>query len=198
MRGLVRAPLWLIVVLLLAAIGVGVYGYFTTPLPLGLSSVIRTPGGESAFPAPVPTAATAGARTPAGQPLVLGATSVAVQSVLRNQDLTTTKGGPPGVYTILDVLIQNAGTSPITPKPGDFQLQDERGRTYAIDPEATRSVNSAARRRLLFDASVPPSGTFSTLLAFETPGDAASFTLRVSVGYGDLELPASPTPSATH
>jgi hypothetical protein len=138
-------------------------------------------------------------RTPAGQPRVLGATSVAVQSVLRNQDLSASKGGgPPGIYTVVDVLIENAGSMPLTPKPGDFQLQDERGRTYAIDPEATRNVNSAAKRRVLFEASVPPTSTFSTLLAFETPSDGASFTLRVSVGYGDLELPASPTPTTAH
>ena len=31
--------------------------------------------------------------------------------------------------------------------------------------------------------------TFPTLLAFETPADATSFALRVSRGYGDLELP---------
>jgi len=190
MRGLVRAPLWLIVLLLLAAIGVGVYAYFTTPLPLGLSSVVRTPGGESAFPTPVPSVAPVGARTPAGQALVLGATSVVVQSVLRNQDLTANnRGGPPGLYTVLDVTIQNAGTMPLMPKPTDFLLQDDRGRIYAIDPEATRAVNSSARRRILFDASVPPTANLQTLLAFETPVDASALTLRVNLGYGDLELP---------
>ena len=37
-----RAPLWLILLIVLAIVGLGVYGYFTTPLPLGLSSVIRS------------------------------------------------------------------------------------------------------------------------------------------------------------
>jgi Domain of unknown function (DUF4352) len=174
----------------LAAVGVGVYAYFTTPLPMGLSSVVRTPGGESSMPTPGPTVAPVGARTPAGQALVLGATSVAVQTVQRNQDLTANnRGGPPGLYTVLDVTIQNAGTMPLTPKPTDFQLSDDRGRTYAIDSEATRAVNSAARRRVLFDASVPPTANLQTLLAFETPSDASALTLRVSLGYGDLELP---------
>jgi hypothetical protein len=191
MRGLVRAPLWLIVLLLLAAIGVGVYAYFTAPLPLGLSSVVRTPGGEVASGPTSPTLVTSvGARTPAGQPLILGATSVAVQSVLRNQDLTANnRGGPPGFYTVLDLMIQNAGAAPLTPKATDFLLQDDRGRTYAVDPEATRSVNSTAHRRLLFDASVPPTSSLQTLLAFETTTDATTFTLRVNLGYGDLELP---------
>jgi hypothetical protein len=115
---------------------------------------------------------------------------VAVQTVLRNQDLTANnRGGPPGLYTVLDVMIQNGGSSPLTPKPTDFQLQDDRGRTYAIDPEATRSVNSSAHRRVLFDASVPPTASLQTLLAFETAADATSLTLRVNLGYGDLELP---------
>src|SRR5258708_18856236 len=189
MRGLVRAPLWLIALLLLAAIGVGAYAYFTTPLPLGLSSVVRTPGGDAALPRPVPTSGPVGARTAAGQPLVLGATSVAVQSVLRNQDLTANnRGGPAGLYTVLDVMIQNAGTAPLTPKPTDFWLLDDRGRTYAIDTEATRSVNGSARRRVLFDASVPPTASLQTLLAFETAADASTLTLRVNLGYGDLEL----------
>jgi hypothetical protein len=66
---------------------------------------------------------------------------------------------------------------------------DDRGRSYAIDSEATRSVNSTGKRRLLFDASVPPSGSLNTLLAFETPVDANALVLRVNLGYGDVELP---------
>jgi hypothetical protein len=189
----IRAPLWLIVLLLLAAIGIGVYAYFTTPLPFGLSSVIRTPGGR-AVPAqgPTPVAPAAGPRTPAGQALALGAASVSVQSILRNQDLATGgRGGPAGAFTVVDIVVQNAGTEPLTPKPADFRLLDDRGRVYAIDAEATRSVNSTGRRRVLFDASVPPSGSLSTLLAFETPADANPLLLRVSLGYGDLELQTS-------
>jgi hypothetical protein len=186
---LVRAPLWLIGVLLMAAVVVGVYAYFTTPLPFGLSGVIRTPGGEAALPTAVATPALVGARTPAGQPLVLGATSVAVQSVLRNQDLAANnRGGPPGTFTVLDVMIQNGGALPLAPKVSDFQLMDDRGRTYAVDSDATRSVNATARRRVLFDAGVPPTASLQTLLAFETPADAGALTLRVSLGYGDLEL----------
>jgi hypothetical protein len=191
MRGLVRAPLWLIVLLLLAAIGVGVYAYFTTPLPFGLGTVVRTPGGEGGLGSTsAPTAAPVGARTPAGQSLVLGATSIAVQSVLRNQDLAANnRGGPPGVYTVVDLTIQNAGSMPLAPKATDFLLQDERGRTYAVDPEATRSVNTNAHRRQLFEAGVPPTASLQTLLAFETAADATMFTLRVNLGYGELELP---------
>jgi hypothetical protein len=178
---------WLILLLLLAAIGVGVYAYYTTPLPYGLSSVIRTPAGE-AVPTPVPTAV--GARTSAGQALVLGATSISVQAIQRNQDLATGgRGGPPGSFTVIDLLVRNSGTEPLTPKPEDFRLMDDLGRTYAVDPEATRSVNSTGHRRVLFDASVPPTGAVATLLAFETPPDIAAVTLRVTLGYGDLELP---------
>jgi hypothetical protein len=188
---LVRAPLWLIVVLILAAVGIGVYGYFTTPLPFGLSSVVRTPGGEAgAAPTPIASAAPAGVRTAAGQPLVLGATSVVVQSIQRNVDLAANgRGGPVGSFTVVDIVLQNAGTEPLTPKAADFRLMDDRGRSYAIDSEATRSINSTGKRRVLFDASVPPTGTLNTMLAFETPADANAFLLRVNLGYGDLELP---------
>jgi hypothetical protein len=187
----IRAPLWLIVLLLLAAIGIGVYAYFTTPLPLGLSSVIRTPGGE-AVPVPGATSVVAppGSRTPAGRALALGATSVTVQSVLRNQDLAGGgRSGPVGSFTVVDIIVQNAGTEPVTPRPTDFRLMDDRGRVYAVDAEATRSVNANGHRRVLFDASVPPTGSLETLLAFETPADATPLLLRVTLGYGDLELP---------
>ena len=187
---MVRAPLWLIAVLLIAAIGVGVYAYYTTPLPLGLSSVVRTPGGDAAA-ALTPTAAPAPTgRTPPGQALVLGATSVTVRSVVRNQAL------PMGTFTVVDVTLQNFGSQPLTPQPSAFQLVDESGRVYAVDTEATRSANTTSHRRVVFDASVPPTGTLNTLLAFETPADATSLTLRVSLGYGELELPAA-TAAAT-
>ncbi len=89
---------------------------------------------------------------------------------------------------MVDIVVQNAGTEPLTPKPTDFRLMDDRGRIYAIDTEATRSVNTTGHRRVLFDASVPPSGSLATLLAFETPADAVPLLLRVTFGYGDLEL----------
>jgi len=175
-----------------AAIFVGVYAYFTTPLPYGLSSVIRTPGGASQPESPLPTqtAAAANARASAGQPLLLGAASVLVQSVQRNQDLTiNNRGGPPGTFTVLDVVLQNSGAEPLSPAPSNFRLLDERGRVFAIDAEATRSTNSVAHRRNLFDASVPPGGQLSTYLAFETPPDSNASSLRVQMGYGEAELP---------
>jgi hypothetical protein len=36
---------------------------------------------------------------------------------------------------------------------------------------------------------VPPGGRISTLLAFETPVDIGALTLRVNLGYGEVELP---------
>jgi hypothetical protein len=58
-----------------------------------------------------------------------------------------------------------------------------------VDLEATRSVNTAAKHRVVFDASVPPGGRAVTLLAFETSADANALTLRVRLGYGEVELP---------
>lgn len=177
-------------VLLLAAIGVGVYAYFTTPLPLGLNSVIRTPGGDLNLPpTPLPVPTAVGERTAAGQALVLGALRVTAQSVLTNQDLAANnRGGPPGSFVLVDLVLQNSGTSPVTPKPTDFQLVDGAGRVYAVDVEATRSANVSARRRVIFDASVPPTSTVETVLAFETPPNPTGLVLRVTTGYGDLEL----------
>jgi hypothetical protein len=193
MRGLIRAPLWLIGLLLLAAIVVGVYAYFTTPLPYGLSAVVHTPGGGPASAggaASTQIATAANARAAAGQPLTLGAASVVVQALQRNQDLTTNgRGGPPGSFTVVDVVLQNVGAEPLTLQPIDFRLLDDRGRSFAVDAEATRSTNTFAHRRTLFDASVPPGGELATYLAFETPGDTNAQTLRVTLGYGDLELP---------
>src|SRR5205823_36814 len=69
---IMRAPLWFVMLLILAAIGVGVYAYFTTPLPLGLGALIRTPAGDAAgTPVPTVSAIVAAARASAGQPLVL-------------------------------------------------------------------------------------------------------------------------------
>lgn len=188
-----RAPLWLILLIVLAIVGLGVYGYFTTPLPLGLSSVIRTPGGSNvATPTGTAVGVPAGARTAAGQPLVLGATSVVVQTVQRNQDLAAGgrgPAGPAGLFTLVLIELQNGGSEPLTPQTADFRLVDDRGRVYAVDPEATRSVNVVGKHRYLFEASVPPGGRLATLLAFETAADATALTLRVRLGYGDVELP---------
>ena len=186
---LMRAPLWLILLMVLAIVGIGVYGYFTTPLPLGLSSVIRTPGGSNVTPSSTATGTPAGARTAAGQPLVLGATNVVVQTVQRSQDLSAGGRGPAGVFTLVQIELQNSGSEPLTPQTADFRLVDDRGRTYAVDTEATRSANASSKHRYLFDASVPPGARLSTLLAFETASDANTLTLRVKLGYGDVELP---------
>jgi hypothetical protein len=187
---MLRAPLWLIVVIVLAIVGLGVYGYFTTPLPLGLSSVIRTPGGSNtASPSTTTVGVPAGARTAAGQPLVLGATNVVVQNVQRNQDLTAGGRGPAGSFTVVQIELQNGGSEPLVPLAADFRLIDDRGRLYAVDTEATRTVNIAAKHRDIFDASVPPGGRTATLLAFETAPDANALTLRVRLGYGEVELP---------
>jgi hypothetical protein len=190
MREPMRAPLWLILLIVLAIVGIGVYGYFTTPLPLGLSSVIRTPGGSNvAAPSSTAVSAPAGARTAAGQPLVLGATNVVVQTVQRGQDLSAGGRGPAGMFTLVLIELQNGGSEPLTPQTADFRLVDDRGRVYAIDAEATRSVNVAGKHRYLFEASVPPGARLATLLAFETAADANALTLRVKLGYGDVELP---------
>ena len=184
-----RAPPWLIALLILVIVGVGIYGYFTTPLPFGLSAVIRTPGGGNITPPPGSPPAAAGTRTGVGQPLVLGAATVVIQTTTRNQDVAATSRGPAGSFTVILLELQNGGTEPLTPKADDFRLVDDRGRRYAVDLEATRAVNATARHRVLFDATVPPSGRVMTLLAFETPADVGALTLRVALGYGEVELP---------
>jgi hypothetical protein len=185
-----RAPVWLIALLVLVIVGVGVYGYFTTPLPFGLNSVIRTPGGANVPQAP---AGPAPARTAAGQPLLLGALTVTVEAVQRNQNLfgggesgNASAGGP---FTVVQIGMANAGNQSITMQAADFQLVDDRGRSYALDSEATRMACQAARRRSPFDATVPPGGRLETALAFETAPDAATLSLHVSLGYGEVELP---------
>jgi hypothetical protein len=191
---LIRAPLWLIGVLIAAAIVVGVYAYLTTPLPYGLGELVSTPGGANAPVRAVATqvAATSPGHAPVGQPLALGAASVIVTSIARNQDLTTGgRGGPPGSFTVVDLQLANAGTEPLRPAMADFRLLDDRGRTYAVDAEATRSTNSFGHRRDVFQASVPPGARIETYLAFETTPDANPQTLRVAMGYGDAALPAA-------
>lgn len=186
-----RAPIWLILLLVLVIVGVGVYGYFTTPLPLGLGSILRTPGSANAPATSTAVGVPAGARTAAGQPLVLGATNVIVLAVQRNQDLTGggRSAAPSGSFTVVQVELHNDGSEPLMPQVTDFRLVDDRGRLYAIDLEATRAVNATSRHRVVFDASVPPGGRLLTLLAFETAPDANALTLRVRLGYGEVELP---------
>jgi hypothetical protein len=185
-----RAPAWLIALLVLLIVGIGVYGYFTTPLPFGLSSMIRTPGGSNA---PQTAVGATPARTAAGQPLLLGALTVTVEAVQRNQDLfgggergNAAAGGP---FTVVQIGMANAGNQSITMQAGDFSLVDDRGRSYAIDTEATRMASQAGRRRSPFDATVPPGGRLETALAFQTAADAGSLSLHVSLGYGEVELP---------
>jgi hypothetical protein len=182
-----RTPLWVFVLLVLVIIGVGVYAFFTTPLPFGLSSVIRTPGGVNV--APVAPSGPQGTRTAAGQTLVLGSTSIMVEAVQRNQDLATGGRGPAGSFTVIQISIQNDGGTSLVPQASDFLLVDEQGRTYRLDQEATRSVNTAAKHRAAFDATVPPGGRTTTLLAFEMAPDATPVGLRVTLGSGDVELP---------
>jgi Domain of unknown function (DUF4352) len=187
-----RAPVWLIALLVLLIVGIGVYGYFTTPLPLGLNSVIRTPGGAN-LPQGANGPGASPARTAAGQPLQLGALTVSVETVQRNQNVfgggesgNASAGGP---FTVVQVGMANAGNQSITMQASDFRLVDDRGRTYAVDAEATRMACQAARRRSPFDATVPPGGRLETALAFETAPDANTLSLHVALGYGEVELP---------
>jgi Domain of unknown function (DUF4352) len=186
---LIRAPLWFIGLLIIIAIGVGVYAYLTTPLPFGLSNVIRTPAGGAALPVSSSTP-TVGARAGVGQPLALGAVGVSVVAIQHNQDLTTENhGGPPGLFTVVDLQVQNTGAEPITVQPANFRLVDDQGRVYAIDTEATRSENAFGHRRNIFDVSVPPGGATTTFLAFQTTPNTNPASLRVQLGYGELQLP---------
>jgi hypothetical protein len=166
-----------------------VYGYFTTPLPFGLSSVIRTPGAVNTGPQGAAVGVPAGSRTTAGQPLVLGSTNVVIQAVQRNQDLSAGGRGPVGAFTLVQVELQNDGSEPLTPQVSDFRLVDDRGRLFAVDLEATRAVNASSKHRVVFDGSVPPGGRVATVLVFETAADANALTLRVKLGSGEVELP---------
>jgi len=120
---------------------------------------------------------------------VLGATNVTIQVAQRNQDVAASSRGPAGSFTVLQLELLNGGTEPLTPKLDDFRLIDDRGRRFAVDLEATRAVNTTTRHRVVFDASVPPGGRVITLLAFETPTDIGALSLRVNLGYGEVELP---------
>ncbi len=115
-----------------------------------------------------------------------------VTSIARNQDLTAEgRGGPPGSFTLVDVQLGNGGSEPLTPTIADFRLIDDRGRSYAVDAEATRSTNAFNHRRDVFQSSVPPGGRVATFLAFETTADTNPQTLRVVMGYGEAALPAA-------
>src|SRR5918911_1156875 len=163
---LTRAPQRVLVGGALLVVALLVYGYFTQPLPFGLSGVVRTPGAGSAATTGGPVAPSA--RAGAGQPLTLGVVSVVVDGVQRNQNLATgQERGPAGAFTVVQLQIQNSGTEPVTLQPSDFRLVDDRGRAYAVDVEATRAAAQAARRRYPFEATVPPGGRLPTTLAFE-------------------------------
>jgi Domain of unknown function (DUF4352) len=182
-----RAPPRLVITAVLIVLGLLVYGYFTQPLPLGLSSVVRNPGATSgASGGSVPPTARAGA----GQPLTLGAVTVAIDSVDRNQDLSTgATHGPPGAFTLVQLHIQNGGSASLTLQPTDFELVDDRARAYAVDVEATRAAAQVGRRRYPFEATVPPGSRLSTVLAFEPGADSSNLALRATLGYGEVALP---------
>jgi hypothetical protein len=183
-----RAPPRLVIGGILIVLALLVYGFFTQPLPFGLSSVVRNPGASSSPSASAPVQATA--RTSAGQPLSLGAVTVAIESVDRNQDLTSGQiHGPPGAFTLVQLQIQNSGSESITPQPSDFVLVDDRGRTYAVDIEATRAAAGAEKRRYPFEATVPPGSRLETVLAFEPASDSSNLALRATLGYGEVALP---------
>lgn len=182
-------PLWAVAAVFILLVGLGVYGYFTQPLPFGLSGVVNNPGGQAARPVQVPAQQAPGARVSATQPLGLGAVTVGVLGVQRGQNLTTRERGPAAAYTVALVVIQNGGLEPLVIQPAAFSLIDERGRRYAVDLEASRAAAVAAQKRAPFESTVPPGGRLETTLAFETAPDAGALTLRVSLGYGEVELP---------
>lgn len=182
-------PSWVIAAALILLVGLGVYGFFTQPLPFGLSSVVNNPGGQAARPAQAPVQQAPGARVGATQPLGLGAVTVGVLGVQRGQSLSTSNRGPATAYTVALVVIQNGGLEPLVLQPTAFSLIDERGRRYAVDVEASRAGATAAQKRPPFESTVPPGGRLETTLAFETAPDAGALTLRVSLGYGEVELP---------
>src|SRR5918912_1277312 len=110
--------------------------------------------------------------------LLLGALTVTVEGVQRAQDVLGSGGrGPSGGFSVVLLGMRNAGDQPVTMQPPHFRLIDDRGRTYAVDAEATRAACQSARRRAPFDATVPPGGQLQTALAFETAADAGGLTL---------------------
>ena len=182
------APAWAIVLLLLVIVGLGIYAYFTTPLPFGLSAVIRTPGGAN-----VPAGAEHTRRYP--RRADRGRSAAGAGRHQRGHPDRPAQPGLPEVSAIprlvhgaLDRAAKQRQRAAL-PAAQHFRLIDDRGRNYAIDIEATRAANESGGRRYLFEASVPPGGRFPTFLAFETPADVAGLTLRVTLGYGELELP---------
>jgi hypothetical protein len=183
-----RAPPRLVIGGILIVLALLVYGYFTQPLPFGLSSLVRNPGAGSGAAAGAPVSPTV--RTSAGQPLSLGAVTIAIENIDRNQDLTSSQiHGPPGAFTLVQLQIQNSGNASITPQATDFVLVDERGRTFAVDVEATRAAATAAKRRYPFEATVSPGSSLQTLLAFQPGSDSSNLALRATLGYGEVGLP---------
>lgn len=169
-------------------LGIVVYGYFTTPLPFGLSSVIHTPGGSSQSTLPVVSGT--GTPTTAVSTMALGLVTLTVEQVQRNVDLTANSGtGPPGAFTVLSLSIQNAGHQPVTLSNSTFTLTDDQGRVYAVDTQASNAASQAQRRRAPFDASVPPGGTLETCLAFQVAPDATTLVLQANLGAGEVALP---------
>ncbi len=184
-----RAPSWVLALLIVAIIGLSIYAYFSGQLPFGLSSVARPPGTAAIGFGPTPVVSGSG-RASAGQPLTIGAITVLVQGVQRGQAVESSAGrGTLGTFTLVPVSIQNGGRDPLALDGRDLWLQDERGRHYAVDVEASRSASVAAKRRPPFESAVPPGGRLETVLAFETAADAGALTLVAEVGYGELELP---------
>ncbi len=187
-----RAPNWLLALLVLVLVALVVYAYFTAQLPLGLSSTVRPPGSTpqpSTGAVTNPAQVAPGARVAAGQALALGAVSVSISGVQRQELALNAGKGPTTAFTVVMVAIQNGGRDPLALTADEFHLQDERGRTYAVDLEASRLAAQNAKRRAPFEAPVPPGGVVETTLAFETAADAGAMTLHVNVGYGELDLP---------
>jgi hypothetical protein len=187
-----RLPPSAILLVIVLIIGLAVYGYLTTPLPFGLSGVIRTPGGAAAVGGAPPGAAVpaAGVRAAAGQPLQLGALTVTVGAVTHDSDLAANgRGGPVGTFTVLTLTLQNAGSQPVVPQLASFTLLDDKGRVYAPDADATHAANLALKLRSVDTATVPPGGQLQSALAFETAADAANLVLHVTLGYGEVALP---------
>lgn len=177
---------------MLLIIGLGVYGYFTTPLPFGLSSYIRTPGGAAGEPPGVPAATGpggAGARARLGQVLQLGDLQIEVGAIRSAQAVTPGAGETlPGSYTLLDVAARSTAPAPVALAESDFTLVDDAGRSYSLDAEATRAASAQAKLRSPVGQPLEPGEARTFVLAFQTPPDAKGFVLRVAIGYGEISL----------
>ena len=58
--------------------------------------------------------------------------TVRVTPGARRDQVLTASGGPPGNFTVVDVLAQNSGTLPLTPQPADFRLVDDHDAEDAL------------------------------------------------------------------